>query len=223
MRFSISLIKIICLANCIYFILSFNVFAGLSEAERDELGRLQVLVEKGLDISEEQMQRWEELLFKDPDNLKKIRQKEIDKWTDSLRAQGKEIDQSSIDRQTESDWQDFLKQKDAKLMALNESNVVVLLNQIRNACLFIKQKEEPYPADLNTLILNNQSIIKLGLFEKFKKTYSIKYERTDNNYRVFGFPIEQGKTGNKIFLLENEIIFFTLDGSTPTFQSNRIL
>ncbi|MFH1061301.1 MAG: chitobiase/beta-hexosaminidase C-terminal domain-containing protein [Candidatus Omnitrophota bacterium] len=223
MRFKIQLIKSFCLVSFLGLVFTLNVFAGLSEAERDELQRLQVLVEKNAEISEGQMQRWEELLLKDPDNLKKIRQKEINKWADSLRAQGKEVDQVSIDRQSEAQWQDFLKEKDKKLMALNENNMVLLLGQIRDACRILNQKEEAYPADLNTLMLNNQTIIEPALEIKLKKIYSIRYEKTYDSYRVFAFPLDAENKGNKKFLLDKDIIYFTLDGSTPTLQSNRIL
>jgi hypothetical protein len=212
-----------CLGCFLFLIFSQNVFAGLTEAERTELDRLQRLVENNIQLSEEQTQRWEELLLKDPDNLKKIRQKEIDKWADDQRAQGKEIDRRSIERQEESQWQDFLKQKDKRLVNLNENNLVVFLRQVRDVFQVITRKAESYPRDLNALILKYPEIIDSGLYAKIKKVYSIRYEQTNDSYHLWAFPLNPGTSGSKNFLLNNQVIFFTIDGSTPTPESNRIL
>ncbi|MBU1045146.1 MAG: hypothetical protein KJ915_12200 [Candidatus Omnitrophica bacterium] len=223
MRFNQVLVRIICSTALLSFIFVLNVFAGLTESERSELKQLQLLVEKNADMSEAQMQRWEELLLKDPDNLKKLRQKEIDKWKAELRAEGEQIDQSNIDRQLESEWNDFLVEKDEKIINLNEQNVVLFLRKIRDFCRIEKQNKVEYPLDLNTLILDNNSSIESELYSKIKKIYKIQYEKIFENYRVWAFPLESGKTGRKSFLLENNTIFFTLDGSKPTLNSNRIL
>jgi len=222
-RFNQVLVRIICSTALLSFIFVLNVFAGLTESERSELKQLQLLVEKNADMSEAQMQRWEELLLKDPDNLKKLRQKEIDKWKAELRAEGEQIDQSNIDRQLESEWNDFLVEKDEKIINLNEQNVVLFLRKIRDFCRIEKQNKVEYPLDLNTLILDNNSSIESELYSKIKKIYKIQYEKIFENYRVWAFPLESGKTGRKSFLLENNTIFFTLDGSKPTLNSNRIL
>ncbi len=218
-----SFIKIFCITGFILLISVLNVFAGLTQAEKSELDKLQSLVEKNAELSEHQMQRWEELLLKDPDNLKTIRQKEIEKWKDELRAQGKEFDQVGIDRKLEREWKDFLVEKDKKQMNLNEQNIVLFLRQIRDVCSKEKQEKGAYPADLNTLMLKNTEFISPDLFAKVKKIYSIRYEKTSENYRVLAYPITAGQTGIKRFLLNDEIIFFTVDGSIPTLNSNRIL
>ncbi len=200
-----------------------NVFAGLTQSEVAELERLQVLVENNAQISEEQIQRWEKLLIKDPEILKKQRQKAIDSWKDSVKSKGGEIDEQSIDQQSEDQWVDFLEKKDKKLMDFNEKNVVILLRKIRNICSAMIGEKKEYPSDLNTILINSSKIIEPAFFKGVKKIYSIRYEKTYDSYRVLAIPRNQGITGTKAFLLYDNVIFFTLDGKTPTPTSNRLL
>jgi len=218
-----NLIKILYAAAFIFFISALNVFAGLSQAEKSELDKLQSFIESNSELSETQMLRWEELLLKDPDNLKKIRQKEIDKWKDEQKAQGVEFDQVGINRSLEREWKDFLVEKDKKQINSNEQHVVVFLRQVRDGLYKEKQAKDVYPADLNRLILRNIEFIDQVLVDKVHKIYSIKYEKTSENYRIFAYPLIPGQSGIKRFLLNDEIIFFTVDGSIPTLNSNRLL
>ncbi|MBU1087440.1 MAG: hypothetical protein KKD05_07970 [Candidatus Omnitrophica bacterium] len=223
MRLSTRIIKNCWITVFFGFVFTANVFAGLTEAERYEMEKLQVLVEKNAEMSQGQMQRWEELILKDPDNLRKIRQKEIEKWKDAQRAEGKEIDQVGIERKLETEWNDFLLEKNKKIINLNEQNVVLFLKQIRDACRIENQNKQTYPQDLNTLILNSQANIEPEFYAKIKKIYNIRYKKTVENYQVLAFPLNPGQSGNKNFLLDSENIFFTIDGSLPTLNSHKIL
>jgi hypothetical protein len=207
----------------IIFIFLPAVYARMTEAEKDEFDDLQSLVDRNSRMTEKQMQRWEELFLKDPEVMERIRQESIKKWKDSVRDQGGILNEPQIDSQAEKQWQHFLETKDAKIRDLNEKNVVILLDKIREACRIAKQQDEKYPSSLNSLLVNNSSIIEPELFKKVDQNYSIRYEKIVESYRVFAFPRSPGITGQKIFLLDENDIFFTQDGSVPTPNSNKLL
>jgi len=201
-----------------------NIWARLSDAERQEFEQLQEEINANEDVAEEKLERWEELLLKDPELLQQLRQQAIDAWKKEAKTQGQKIDETRFEKENKRQWNQFLQKRSEKIVEANERAAVELLRAIRQACAQYKAENKEYPAQLADMINERPSLLNARLVEKAKQGYAFEYTRRGRRYSVLARPKVSGSTGVRVFLLDGEgMIRFTLDGSIPTPQSRLLL
>jgi len=197
-----------------------SAFSGLNNEELKELEILDEQIKNNPDITESELARWEELLVKDPEVLKRRRQQAINNWKYTAKSQGEQIDEEAVDAQSEQDWNKFLDTKRAYALESNERAAVDFLRNLKIALNNYYQDNAEYPGTLEEVPRVYPKILTKRTFQKVKVAYKFQYQSIGDSFSVLLRPKVLGSTGNKLFFLDNSgVIRFTLDGTIPTPRS----